>query len=565
MVRRMLRVAGAVALPWLSVSAWSTDYFVGRDGSDTHPGTSAELAWATLEAANSRVFQPGDRLLLEAGGRFTGQLRPKGSGAEGRPVALDRYGAGPNPVLDGQGKVEATLYLYNVEYVEVRHLEIANATFEPEKGRRNGVFIHLDNFGPARGIRLENLHIRDIAGVGNHGSNGGDGIAYLNEGARTPSWFDGLTIERCRIERTHLNGIWGWSAYWNRKPWHPNLNVVIRGNQLVDIGMSGIVPVGCAGAVVEHNRVIRPSRGGHGIGIWPWSCDDTVVQFNEVHGSDGDRDSQAFDSDWNSRNSLFQYNYSHDNRGGFMLICTQGLSDYNIGCEGTVVRYNISENDGATSGHVFHIAGPCRDTAIYNNTIYTGSHLRVNLLEHLDWDGWADLTRFHNNVVHADGKVTLLLGRSTRNIFEGNAWYGAVENRPEDPRAVLDPPRLRAPGQGGTITDTRTLGFLDAYMAIPGSPLIDRGLDLRRLLGVDVGARDVRGRPIPLGSGFDIGACEYDGDRQALEPTTAHPDMGAVHKLRRGCHRRGGGTGTGCRTMEETKGYAEREVGSGAP
>lgn len=520
MDRRVPKVAVVVAFAWLSVPAWSTDYFVGRDGNDANPGTSAELAWATFEAANAHTFQPGDRLLIESGGRFTGQLRPKGSGAEGRPIRLDRYGEGPRPVLDGQGKVDATLYLYNLEYVEVRNLEIANATFEPEKGRRNGVFIHLDNFGPARGIRLENLHIRDIAGVGGHASNGGDGIAYLNEGTDTLSWFDGLAIEHCHIERTHLNGIWGWSSYWDRKPWRPNLNVVIRGNHLVDIGMSGIVPVGCAGAVVEHNRVIRPSRGGHGIGIWPWSCDDTVVEFNEVNGSDGTHDGQAFDSDWNSRNSVFQYNYSHDNRGGFMLICTQRLSDYNLGCEGTVVRYNISENDGATSGHVFHIAGPCRDTSIYHNTIYTGPHLRVKLIEHVDWDGWADHTRFLNNVVYADGKVSVSLGKSTRNLFDGNAWHGNVEDRPRDPHAVLAPPQLRAPGRGGTVHDTRWLGSVDAYTLLPGSPLVDRGVDLHKSLGIDVGTRDFRGRPIPLGKGYDIGACEYD---DALEPAPGDP------------------------------------------
>ena len=82
------------------------------------------------------------------------------------------------------------------------------------------------------------------------------------------------------------------------------------------------MPVGCDGALVEHNRVVRPSRGGTGIGIWPWSCDNTVVQFNEVSGADGIHDGQAFDSDWNCRNTVFQYNYSHDNQGGFMLVCT---------------------------------------------------------------------------------------------------------------------------------------------------------------------------------------------------------------------------------------------------
>ena len=61
-------------------------------------------------------------------------------------------------------------------------------------------------------------------------------------------------------------------------------------------------------------------------GIWPWDCDDTIIQFNEVSGMKGTVDGQGFDSDFLCRRSLFQYNYSHNNDGGFMLICTPGNS-----------------------------------------------------------------------------------------------------------------------------------------------------------------------------------------------------------------------------------------------
>jgi hypothetical protein len=36
--------------------------------------------------------------------------------------------------------------------------------------------------------------------------------------------------------------------------------------------------------------------------------------------------------------TLYQYNYSHDNEGGFMLLCD--AKNFN-----SVIRYNISEND----------------------------------------------------------------------------------------------------------------------------------------------------------------------------------------------------------------------------
>ena len=324
-----------------------------------------------------------------------------------------------------------------------------------------------------------------------------------------PSRFNGLRIEGCHIARPHLNGIWGWSQHWARDTWHPSLNVVIRNNLVEDAGMSGIVPVGCDGALVEHNRIVRPSRRGTGIGIWPWSCDNTVIQFNEVSGSDGTHDGQAFDSDWNCRNSLFQYNYSHDNKGGFMLICTSGLKKENIGCQGSTVRYNVSENDGGTAKQVIFVVGPCDNTRIYNNTIYTGPHINAHLIEFAEWEGLPANTFFHNNLVYAEGKLTFSFGGSTNNHFTHNAYYGGIMGPPEEPNGAIVDPQLTKPGGGGTVGDPQRLSALDAYRMRPASPLIDAGLDLHKELGWDVGARDYFGNAVPAGTAPDIGAHEY--------------------------------------------------------
>ena len=93
-------------------------------------------------------------------------------------------------------------------------------------------------------------------------------------------------------------------------------------------------------------RGARMRCDDYAAGIWPWDCDDTVIQFNEVSGLKGTKDGEAFDSDAYTRNTLFQYNYTHDNDGGFLLICCSDNT-------GTVVRYNISQNDRA---RLFHMA-----------------------------------------------------------------------------------------------------------------------------------------------------------------------------------------------------------------
>ena len=82
----------------------------------------ADVKWKSVEALN--------RLLLRAGCRWTGTLQPKGSGAEGKPIVLDRFGEGPLPSIDGAGG-EAALLLRNQEFWEIANLELTNDADEP--------------------------------------------------------------------------------------------------------------------------------------------------------------------------------------------------------------------------------------------------------------------------------------------------------------------------------------------------------------------------------------------------------------------------------------------------
>lgn len=61
------------------------------------------------------------------------------------------------------------------------------------------------------------------------------------------------------------------------------------------------------------------------------------MQYNEVYGNRlGGGDGQGLDVDINCNDTVVQYNYSHDNEGGFVLVCTDGdNNDYN---RNTVVR-----------------------------------------------------------------------------------------------------------------------------------------------------------------------------------------------------------------------------------
>jgi hypothetical protein len=161
-------------------------------------------------------------------------------------------------------------------------------------------------------LELQGKRLLAMAAIKENG-----GITYHCAGDKKPSRFVDLRIEDNHIRHVDRSGIFGSSTHWVRSKWYPSLGVVIRKNVLDDIGGDGIVNVATDGAVVESNVVAHANQRSQdfNVGIWPWSADNTVVQFNEVYGTRGQHDAEGFDSDWNSRNTVIQYNYSHDNEG----------------------------------------------------------------------------------------------------------------------------------------------------------------------------------------------------------------------------------------------------------
>lgn len=472
-----------LAFTAVAAFAQSTTYYLdSANGQNSNSGTSARAPWKSLEKVNTTAFRAGDRVLFKAGATWKGQLVPKRSGGSGAPVIIDRYGTGPKPKIDGGGQVEDVIRLYNVQNIEVRNLEITNHGEQP--ALRRGVHIFLDNFGTAKHITIAGLYIHDVNGMNGNGDNAKDngGIIFRTIGDKIPSRFDGLTIERNIIRKVDRSAIAARSYHWSRTRWFPSLHVVIRDNFVDDVGGDGIVPWATDNALIEHNIARNCNRraGSYNAGIWPWSTDNSLFQLNEASLTHTTLDGEGFDSDYNSRNTLFQYNYSHDNDGGFMLICTpvKRNQQENIGNVGTVVRYNISRNDH-TRG--FNLAGAER-TTVDHNVIYVGPGIDMQMLAVTKWSGWSRDAIFRNNTFwvlgtaryghqvkrNRDGTYKLAPGWGPAKdiVFDGNRYIGRNLNRPEDPKGVVEesapPPELDWSGpQFDPIDPDR----FDAFMA----------------------------------------------------------------------------------------------------
>jgi hypothetical protein len=474
-----------------SASQASTYYVDSLAGDDSQSGLSPTNAWRSLERVNSRSFQPGDHILFKAGARYTGQLKPQGSGASvqdrQRPIVVGKYGGDSLPRIDADGTTLDALLLRNVEFWEIQDLEITNLGTNCEPWR-TGVHIVADNFGTLRHIHLRNLFVHDVNGSLDK-QDEGCGIFFESRGRRPPSQFDELLIEHCHLVRTDRNGI----CQRNGSGPHSR-HVVIRDNLLEDIGGDGIKPWGSDAPLIERNVVhgARMRCADYAAGVWPFDCDDALIQFNEVSGMKGTKDGQGFDSDFRCHRSVFQYNYSHDNEGGFMLICAPGNS-FN---QDTVIRYNISQNDGLNKARVFHISGNVKNTQIYNNTIYIGPKQDLPLLLFTDWSGGnAEGTKFLNNIFFVDGRVRYEWGQSRSNTFSHNVFFGNHRQIPPDPYAFTNRPPLLRPGGG-----ENGMNSLSGYK--PGNPV---GFPRGEFISNN-GGRDFFGQQVPAPQPPFVGA-----------------------------------------------------------
>jgi len=474
----------AVLATTLAAPGVVTYYIDAAAGDDANDGRAPQRAWRTLSHANATTFGPGDRLLLKAGTEYDGPLVVRGSGSAEAPVLVGTYGKGSRPHVHDAPGDGAVLSVLDGAYIEVSGLELS--------GGHTGVFAYVKEFGVARHLHFRDLYIHDV-----RGSTRGDDGGFLCKREGEDTWFDDLLIEGCTIERADRNGIL-LTDYPTASDKHHSTNVVIRGNHLQDIGGDGIFILGCDGALIErnvvryaHQRVGRRPGERACAGVWPHRCNDTVIQLNEVsHTAVGGQtvwDSEAFDDDNTCRGTVFQYNYSHDNAGGFLLTCG--------GARGTVARYNISQNDAVAL--VTMEGDGTGDATLYNNTFYVGPELTVSLARNTF--GAPDGLRFLNNLLFVEGVMNCSFG-SIRDVqFSHNAFHGTFDEAPEDPDAVLADPLLVKPGSGGNGFDS-----LGGYRMRRGSPCRRAGVAIE-----DNGGRDFFGRELAPDRAPSIGA--HDG------------------------------------------------------
>jgi hypothetical protein len=497
-----------------------TCYFVDDlAGSDKNIGTSIQTAFQSIEKLNQLSLNPGDSVLFRRGGKWIGNLVPRGSGAEKRPIVIGAYGSGPLPVIDARGviypgeKVSCTIRLFNQEFIEIRDLKIKNfLPFEQpvkleSKGNASyvysakmGIYIEGKDCGTLHAISLVNLEICDINGDMSTKDNGGVFIEITgneDESKRIKSNFDGLFTEGCYIHDVDRTGWSNTSIWWNRSlnskwgeklangkihNWYPSHHVVFRNNRFERTGANALIVRVAQSPLTEHCLFTGNAWKGSGNASFPFNCDDALFQHNEacytVYNSEADSwnnkkdaDAGGFDSDWNCKNSVFQYNYSHHNGFGGILICCDGGSKTGFN-DGTVIRYNIFENN---ENHVIRCSGTTTNSKVYNNVFYSGAEIdSVMLVYHKSWGGYSDSTIYSNNIFYS-GRAgnSIGLGKSMHTVFRANNFYGPIGNEPDDQLKSKVNPLFR-----GEVSPAVTGKNYLRFIPQKDSPVIDQGIDV---------------------------------------------------------------------------------------
>ncbi len=496
----------------------ATFYVDSENGDDSTDGMTPETAWKTLTKVNETQLIGGDRILLKAGSVFEDQaLSIKSGGTAENPIIIDMYDgdvvgaeAGERPHIKGNGKnsfeyqgnqISYGLHIKNASHVQVNNVEISNQG--DTRKLSVGLCVEAAGCGVMQEVHINNVYIHDVNGTYEEKTLPNGGLYYVVSDHSNNTRFDDIQVVNNIVKRVSRTGISVgmtsstdlWDGHGGIIPQevldaYGHTNVLIRNNYVEEAGGDAIVPMFSIKPVIEYNISNGASQNTkhtsmYNAGIWPWRCEDAVFQYNECYGTILNGDGQAYDCDW-SRGTIYQYNYSHDNEGGFILICQSEVLD-------SIVRYNISQNDQ----RCLFLTSNTHNADVYNNTFYIGEGLDTEVVE--DVGGVATLK---NNIFYNLGtSTTTTWGRNFS--YENNLYYG-YDSTPEDSRKIIADPMFADPGTGGTgVLGDSAIDTLGGYRLQEDSPAIDAGLEIE-----NNGGRDYFGTPLADGK-TDIGAAEY--------------------------------------------------------
>ncbi len=480
-------------------------YYINAKGNDDKDG-SLQHPWKTINRLNAVCLQPGDHVYLQENVSLNGLLYLKDiHGKKDSPVIIQ--GDKNKPAIIN-AKDSSAIVLDDCSYIFIHNI-IAVGSGRKEGNVKDGIVvtkcgnitinnINVSGFQKA-GLLIHNSSNIVARNISSH-ENGFAGIYVSGE------YGDKLHCKNIRIIRC--------DAYNN--PGDPTMLSNHSGN--------GILVGYCTQVLIDsctafNNGWDMPRKGNGPVGIWCYEADSVNIQYcisYENKTSKGGEDGGGYDFDGGTTNSVIQYCLSYRNQGSaFGIFQYDGASPWHD----NVIRYCISEDDGNTSAarasayvwNSSHDSSQFKNLLFYNNTLYNSNNAAVAYSTESEHSNFC----FYNNIFIA--KNALLRGDYSKDNFLGNDWWSVDSNSNFSEWAHqhnkelwngklkginIKPAFIKA---GNTkVTDVGKLSLFNNYQLQPSSPVIRSGIDLHRLLDIDVGKFDFNG--LSIKTNF-MGAC----------------------------------------------------------
>jgi len=473
-----------VFVPFLIAGASAKDsaavYYVDSvNGSDSNDGLSQGSAWASLAKVDSTSFHPGDSILFKRGCVFVGNAGLHGSGALGNPVKVDAYGQGDAPLLTTLGD-GAVLSITDESNWSVRNLEIT----APEG---TGIFVSY-NRTVVQNILLENITLHDIRNFPSNTYHSGTNAALrlMGSAAVPGAHLENITVNNCEIYDVGY-GIFTGSNYPDTPAAPFNKNIIVENCSLHDMFDDAFIMADTDGIILRNSSIINTTQS---VGlyntapVWLWGVTNGLVENCEFAGSKNTSDGMTVDFDDHTDNSLYQYDYSHDNVR-FMQSCP---SSTDLGHN--TVRYCLSVNDNVIDSAGGFQNSPELDFTFYNNTLVnSGSYQFKNY----------NRAVIKNNIFYMKSFKFVMYDLSRTYNLSNNCYYNTFH-------PILDYKSMDA----NPLFIGNDLSDKNSFMLQAGSPCYKTGTQVE----ANMGAHDFYGNP--LGSTHSIGC--FDGELAVVKP-----------------------------------------------
>lgn len=516
-----------------------TAYYVDAQmAQDTYDGKSPERALKTIEQVNALELNPGDAVYFKKDCRWVGALHLQYSGTEEEPILYGMYGEGVNkPRIDGEGLVHATIWGEDVSYVEIRNLEVTNVGDKVSYHRGISILAVYEN---VVGVKIQECYVHDV----DSNALEDDEKIFIED----KHWYGGIIV-RARsnknpndseiilkdilvadntVDKCSLVGI----SVGSTESKYKSPDLVIRGNHVSNCWGDGIILFNAIGGLIEHN--VAANNGVCAdmtrafAGIWVIWSDDCVIQYNESYGMGPSNDGQGYDIDGACSGTILQYNYSHDNAGGFLLCMNVGNSD-------AVIRYNVSINDGGPFiSYGYSGSDELFQLNVYNNTFFTtksiGHTLRISLGSHVKNE---IMSYFRNNIFcvkNGENGEFALQGALNLMQFENNCYYGlsSVSLPANEPGQIVEEPKFAMAGTGDIGFDT-----LDGYKLTKDSPCLGTGIAVGNGIGVDFWGNQITEEQLNIGAYAGGAAKRPEGSNVALAQEADISSFNGIAMLRK--------------------------------